>query len=175
MSNVSVRLYNEVMMLDSFTCVYCGLQDPELTIDHVIPRSEGGSDIIQNLVACCGLCNGKKGSKALYEAEMFPLYGRFSYVIVNISRKTTSDLLSLKARIRDMERGGFDAPAIGAMLYEAIGVQSAADKVKVERVRTLLRAGTPVSQVIKQVWGAEGGRAYQLAAQEMSTILAQLV
>ena len=41
-----------------------------LTIDHVIPRSKGGKDTWENLVACCASCNIKKGSKYLHETNM---------------------------------------------------------------------------------------------------------
>lgn len=47
--------------------------DPELcywcqtalgtTVDHLIPRSRGGSDDPENLVPCCGSCNSRKGPK----------------------------------------------------------------------------------------------------------------
>lgn len=36
-------------------CVYCGW--PASTLDHIIPRSFGGSDARYNLVASCALCN----------------------------------------------------------------------------------------------------------------------
>jgi hypothetical protein len=46
---------------------------------------------------------------------------------------------------------------------------------RAQLVRDLVRAGTPSSQIVKQVWGVEGGKAYQAAAQELTGILAQLV
>lgn len=36
-----------------------------MTIDHVIPKSRGGSNDIDNLVPCCDRCNTKKGSKLI--------------------------------------------------------------------------------------------------------------
>jgi 5-methylcytosine-specific restriction endonuclease McrA len=50
-----------VLKRDEERCVYCGL--PAITVDHVIPRSRGGSDDEDNLVACCSECNGGKGDK----------------------------------------------------------------------------------------------------------------
>ena len=54
---------------DGFQCVYCGL-NKNLTIDHVLPKSRGGSNRWTNLVTCCGNCNRKKGDKTPHEAGM---------------------------------------------------------------------------------------------------------
>lgn len=44
------------------TCVYCGATNTPLNIDHVHPRSRGGSDRISNLVLACVPCNQAKGN-----------------------------------------------------------------------------------------------------------------
>lgn len=49
---------------DQGKCVYCG-STQNLTIDHVIPRSRGGSNEWNNLVIACRECNHKKGHKTL--------------------------------------------------------------------------------------------------------------
>jgi 5-methylcytosine-specific restriction endonuclease McrA len=54
-----------VLRRDSHRCAYCGRSAD--TIDHVHPRSKGGQDTWQNLVACCFACNNKKGDKTLSE------------------------------------------------------------------------------------------------------------
>jgi hypothetical protein len=54
---------------DNYECQYCGIKQ-KLTIDHVVPRSKGGKDTWQNLVACCEPCNLKKGNKLLRETDM---------------------------------------------------------------------------------------------------------
>jgi hypothetical protein len=176
MSNVSVRLYNEAMMLDKFTCVYCGLHDPELTVDHLIPRSEGGADIIQNLVACCGACNSKKGPRALYEAGMFPAYGRFAYVTAALARKPTPDLSSLRQRVAQMQREGAEISAIGVMLYEAVTVTEM-DPQRVAAVREAVRNGVAQGDILTEIWAvkAGGGAAYKAATDEFRAILAWLV
>ena len=46
-------------------CVYCDAKDTPLTIDHVHPRSKGGSDRVSNLTLACGPCNTKKGNQPL--------------------------------------------------------------------------------------------------------------
>src|SRR5207237_384745 len=64
-----------ILLRDRNICQYCGavLSAAELTLDHVIPRSRGGSSTWENLVACCHACNRKKGNRLPHEAEMRPL------------------------------------------------------------------------------------------------------
>ena len=49
-----------VFARDSWTCQYCGSHS-NLTVDHVIPRSKGGSSGWENIVASCAPCNRRKG------------------------------------------------------------------------------------------------------------------
>ena len=46
-------------------CVYCGAKATE--IDHIIPKSSGGTNSIHNLVASCRSCNQMKSNKTLKE------------------------------------------------------------------------------------------------------------
>ncbi len=47
---------------DNFTCKRCGARE-YLTIDHIIPKSKGGSNNIDNYQTLCKTCNSKKGIK----------------------------------------------------------------------------------------------------------------
>jgi 5-methylcytosine-specific restriction endonuclease McrA len=49
------------------SCVYCGATDVPLEIDHVRPKSQGGSDRASNLVVSCVDCNREKGSQPAQE------------------------------------------------------------------------------------------------------------
>jgi hypothetical protein len=44
-------------------CAYCGTTDTQLEIEHVIPRSIGGSDRVSNLAIACHSCNQAKGNQ----------------------------------------------------------------------------------------------------------------
>jgi 5-methylcytosine-specific restriction endonuclease McrA len=55
---------------DNHTCQYCGYIGEGLTLDHVIPRSRGGKDTWENMVAACVRCNVKKGNRTPREATM---------------------------------------------------------------------------------------------------------
>lgn len=61
---VSKRLRSEIFRRDNSTCRYCGAKAPavEITIDHVIPVTLGGSDEPSNLVTACADCNNGKTS-----------------------------------------------------------------------------------------------------------------
>jgi 5-methylcytosine-specific restriction endonuclease McrA len=61
-----------VLARDSWTCQYCGQRKPGLTVDHVIPRSRGGTSAWDNIVASCAACNRRKGNRLPREAEMHP-------------------------------------------------------------------------------------------------------
>ena len=57
---------------DRYKCQYCGNQYPteELTYDHVMPKSRGGTTEWENIVTCCIDCNRKKGGRIPSEASM---------------------------------------------------------------------------------------------------------
>ena len=45
------------------TCAYCGKKDVPLQVEHIHPRSKGGSDRVSNLCLACEPCNRRKGNK----------------------------------------------------------------------------------------------------------------
>lgn len=57
------RYRSLVSQRDGDVCRYCGVSDTPLTLDHVIPRSRGGSDSPMNLVLACRPCNSSKGAR----------------------------------------------------------------------------------------------------------------
>jgi len=48
-------------------CAYCGESDIPLQIEHIIPRSRGGSDRVSNLAIACKSFNQKKGNRTAEE------------------------------------------------------------------------------------------------------------
>ncbi len=60
----------EILRRDEYTCQYCGRKMRTLTLDHVIPRRQGGSHTWENLVAACAPCNRRKGGKLAAEMNM---------------------------------------------------------------------------------------------------------
>ncbi len=47
------------------TCVYCDAADVPLEVDHIHPKSRGGSDRVSNLAIACHDCNQAKGNAPL--------------------------------------------------------------------------------------------------------------
>lgn len=79
-----------ILVRDNYQCQYCGAKPrqerdklrPEghrdgkkyplsaMTIDHIVPRSRGGTTEWTNAVTCCHKCNTKKGGRLPREAGM---------------------------------------------------------------------------------------------------------
>jgi len=61
-----------ILIRDHYTCQFCAeaLTSSELTLDHVLPRSQGGKSSWENLVACCYACNNRKGDRTPEQARM---------------------------------------------------------------------------------------------------------
>jgi 5-methylcytosine-specific restriction endonuclease McrA len=57
---------------DASRCQYCGkhFSTKELTIDHVVPRVQGGMNTWDNLVCACVRCNARKGGRTPTQANM---------------------------------------------------------------------------------------------------------
>jgi len=57
---------------DSNRCQYCGkkFSTADLSLDHVVPRSQAGKSTWDNIVCCCVKCNVKKGGRTPEQAHM---------------------------------------------------------------------------------------------------------
>ena len=56
-------------LLEKFnrTCVYCGAKDVPLEVEHIVPRSKGGSNRVSNLTLACVSCNKAKSNLDIQE------------------------------------------------------------------------------------------------------------
>ena len=70
--SISKKLRFEVLARDGFKCVYCGRSSEEviLEIDHMMPKSKGGKDEFDNLVAACFDCNRGKRDLVLKDTTL---------------------------------------------------------------------------------------------------------
>ena len=67
----------QAFLRDGGRCRYCDLDFMlslsafwSYTVDHLVAKSAGGEDTLDNIVTCCKACNGKKGSKSLKSSGM---------------------------------------------------------------------------------------------------------
>jgi 5-methylcytosine-specific restriction endonuclease McrA len=48
-------------------CAYCGQTEVPLEVEHIVPKSRGGSNRVSNLTLSCHKCNQEKGSRTATE------------------------------------------------------------------------------------------------------------
>jgi 5-methylcytosine-specific restriction endonuclease McrA len=78
---------------DESTCQYCGKRfaRSDLNLDHVVPRSRGGSTSWENVVCSCVACNLRKGGRTPEESGMrllrAPARPRWTSVFRNATRR----------------------------------------------------------------------------------------
>lgn len=61
--NTTPALTNRALFSrDGYVCMYCGSEfnSKLLTRDHIIPKSQGGTDTWDNVITACKACNNKK-------------------------------------------------------------------------------------------------------------------
>ncbi|MEQ9453947.1 MAG: HNH endonuclease [Phycisphaeraceae bacterium] len=71
--NQAVKLNRRnIFARDRNLCQYCGQHFPtsELSLDHILPRAQGGGSSWENLVCCCVACNSRKGGRTPRQANM---------------------------------------------------------------------------------------------------------
>ncbi len=70
-ANVKFNRKN-IFARDKNRCQYCGKVFPtsELSLDHIIPRTQGGKNDWKNIVCACTNCNKHKGGRRPAEAGM---------------------------------------------------------------------------------------------------------
>ncbi len=71
---ISISTRFIVLERDRFACRFCGRVRPEtgLEVDHLYPRSKGGTDDIANLVTACIDCNRGKSDRVVEMPELAP-------------------------------------------------------------------------------------------------------
>jgi len=146
-TGVSKKLKNRVFKRDHGKCVYCGCavshNDPERTLDHVIPKSKGGSNRMWNLVLSCKTCNRDKGDsdpapellalvfKRRELAELMIMLGKY------IERKKRAgetgavpNLIQMQVAIQDVLMGLKEDAAIKFTLDTAVNLVQNLQEVK---------------------------------------------
>ena len=89
---------SNVFSRDGYTCQYCGrkLSRPELSFDHVVPRTLGGKTGWDNIVTACRPCNLKKRNRTPEQAGM--------HLLRQPSRPTTLPIEPMSFGSRDIPK-----------------------------------------------------------------------
>ena len=79
-------------------CAYCGKKGVPLEIEHIIPKSRGGSDRVSNLTIACHECNQSKGNQTAEEFGYPRIQAKAEKTLkatafMNIVRRRIVDLL----------------------------------------------------------------------------------
>jgi HNH endonuclease len=61
------KLKAEIKQRFDGNCAYCGCIPRFLTLDHIVPQTQGGLNGRSNLAAVCQRCNKDKGSRPLWQ------------------------------------------------------------------------------------------------------------
>jgi 5-methylcytosine-specific restriction endonuclease McrA len=84
---------------DGGLCVYCGqkISLSSFTIDHVIPRSQGGKTSWDNVVTACMHCNNRKGNRRPRPGEIDMLHEPFVPRLTHAAPRNLVEKLSFRA------------------------------------------------------------------------------
>lgn len=102
-----------IYLRDEFTCLYCsanlhGTDFRNITLDHVIPKADGGSNRPANLITACLSCNCSKKEKPV---EVFTTPERLDWIRRNtgrdikVYRQLAKALISIKTLWSDAGQG----------------------------------------------------------------------
>ncbi len=58
---------NYLLKKFDYECAYCNKTDVPLEVEHIIPKSRGGTDRVSNLTISCHECNQEKGNQTAKE------------------------------------------------------------------------------------------------------------
>jgi len=88
LQGTNVREY--LLERDRRTCAYCGATNTPLQIEHIIPKSRGGSSRVTNLTLSCSSCNQEKGACTAAE------YG-FPQIQARVKQRSMRDVSAVNA------------------------------------------------------------------------------
>lgn len=131
---ISKTVRFEVFKRDEFTCRYCGRSTPDVTlhVDHVLARSRGGTDDVENLVTSCLECNLGKSARPL-----------------NVGRYSSRDRLFY---IRGIIRNRFPRCDQGKVLY--LLTQAWEIGFDLERLETLAITAPTLPTIFGRIYAA---------------------
>lgn len=89
-------------------CSYCGITGVPLQLEHIVPRSRGGSDRVSNLALACEPCNQRKGRQTAEEFGYSAIQAQTKHPL-----KDLAHVSSLKTTVVDRLREQFGNAQVG--------------------------------------------------------------
>ena len=80
---------------DGFCCLYCGDSVEKgawLTVDHIVPSVEGGTNADDNLITCCMSCNSAKQDLSARDWRTYAAKKGIAFSWVAIRRQARTPL-----------------------------------------------------------------------------------
>lgn len=98
---------------DGWRCAYCGARcatSPErLTLDHVVPRSQGGRGAPSNLVAACADCNHQRGDRPITAWLLLVAGEVVAHAVATVARALEGGDPALRASVLEVGRVRMEA------------------------------------------------------------------
>ena len=121
-----------IYLRDGMACAYCGagaeVEGVSMSLDHVKPHSNGGSNSERNLVTCCTRCNSSRGDRQVSSfAAVAALYvndGRTAKsILIYIRSNTRKSLTPFRAEAKELiTRRGSAAKAVAIAAAGDLGI-----------------------------------------------------
>lgn len=124
-------------------CAYCGRESIPLQVEHIVPKSRGGTDRVSNLTLSCARCNRDKGPKtaeefgypeiqrlagrplrsaALMNATRWKLYGSLKEMGLPVECGSGALTKYNRIRLGLPKAHGYDAICVGGDVPEKVGI-----------------------------------------------------
>lgn len=103
---ISKKLRFEILTRDNYTCVYCGRGafDVELEVDHVVPKSKGGSNDPVNLATACFDCNRSKSDKLISESKTADFCVKNSEHVTRMAEAEAAKIKAMRSAKRQFNK-----------------------------------------------------------------------
>ena len=140
------RLRREVLERDDYRCAYC--DGPANQGDHILPRSLGGEDTVENLAACCPWCNNVAGGEWFAGIE-----DKRAWIAERIAERDCPDLFP------NLTQAQFDALRRGTPY--PLSMERSFERAEATLARTprKTKVGRPATYTNQHIFPKNGGRA----------------
>ena len=144
---ISESLKSEILDRDNCRCRACGFSDRlTLEIDHMIPRSLGGLDDLDNLQALCSFCNNTKANIEYNH----PLPIRDAIAGFGDQATVTEQRLMFREHIAEIRQQRIDILSDRARAWKADGARTLTIRRRLEKKTT---SGI-VEEILKNILSA---------------------